>query len=145
MALTAAQRNAIFTYLGYEVESAASYSVFTLLNERVDLISADPVLQTPIDAILLEIAAIDLIVASAGTSISAAGGLKKVDEVEFFDPNQASIQAAGTNTAVDAIKRGRMLIKRLAQRLGGERFILADYFSLFSIGVTSVSRPARGW
>lgn len=143
MALTAAQRNAIFTYLGYEAEPAASYTASANLSARVDLISADPVLQAPVDALLLEIAAVDLVVATGGTQLSSSGPLKAVDEVQFYQVEQTNVFA---DTSVDAIKRGRMLIKRLAQRLGGQYLIIADYFSLFERPSPSlVSRPLRGW
>ncbi len=147
MALTAAQRNAIWTYLGYEAEPSITYGVVAAINSRLDLISADPVLQAPIDAILLELATVDTAVASAGATVSAAGTLKKVDEIEFYQPTKTTaLYGAGI---VDAIHRGRMLIRRLAQRLGGKSLIVADYFDLldprpsFVVRITSLA--ARGW
>lgn len=153
MALTAAQRNAIWTYLGYEAEPSVTYGIVAQINAKLDLISTDPVLQAPIDAILAELVTVDGAVAAAGATTTTTGALKKVDEVEFHPPTVLTTALA---TVVNAIKRGRMLIRRLAQRIGSPLggpfrylFIVGDYFDLLDprppvvLGVSS--EPRRGW
>lgn len=121
MAFTPDQRNAIMTYLGYPATSQDTrYASYYPIWAQIDLLGLDPVTQTPIEALLTELVAIDAVVSAS--SNAPRGAVKKVDEIEFFGPKDSMI------TVVDAVKRGRMLIVRLAQRCGGKHLIVGDYF-----------------
>ena len=141
MAFTSAQRNQIMTYLGYPALAADTrYAGYYPVYSQIDLIGGDPVTQAPVEALLVEIAALDVIVAAQGTITSSQGALKKVDEVEFYAPKDSLLTVSDI---VTTLRRCRMLVKRLAQRMGGEHFIIADYFATgggsgasgFSIGL----------
>lgn len=132
MAFSDAQRDAIMRYLGYPaVDAGTRYAAYYPVYSQIDLIGQSATTQAPVEAILTELTAVDVVVASAGTTISSSGDLKKVDEIEFY-PTTTSTSNAG----IGALPRGRMLIKRLAQRMGGEHLIVADYFGSggFSMG-----------
>lgn len=126
--------------MGYPASSGAS-----VLDTAIALLGSDPVTQAPIDAILVELAAVDAVIADSGTTTATSGALKKVDtDVEFYSPKDS---AASATVTITAMARGHMLIRRLAQRLGGECLIAADYFTLgLDAGCISVvSCPPEGW
>lgn len=126
MAFTDAQRNQIVTYLGQPALAAGTrYAGYYPIYSQIDLIGGDPVTQAPVEAILVELAALDIVLATAGSTTNATGMLKAVDEVQFYNAQEsAGIIAPGT------LQRARMLVRRLAQRMGGEQFIIADYFAM---------------
>lgn len=124
MAFTDAQKNQIATYLGYPARPAGTrYASHYPVYSQIDLMGADPVMQAPIEAILTELVAIDAVIAADGASNANTGAIRQVDEVQFFAPGESQ-----GFVSVGALKRGRMLVRRLAQRLGGEHLIVADYF-----------------
>lgn len=126
MAFTDAQRNQIVTYLGYPAVSAGTrYAAYYPVFSQIDLVGGDPVTQAPVEALLTEIAAIDVIIAGMGAATASYGAVKQVDEVEFFSPKESY---ATPTDLVTTMRRAHMLVKRLAQRMGGEHFIIADYF-----------------
>lgn len=126
MAFTDTQRAQIVLYMGYPALAAGTrYAAFYPFYSQIDLIGGDPVEQAQVEAMLTELAAIDLIVGqSTGASINFAG-LKKADEAEFYSAKDSLLTPSEIMTPV---KRGRMVIKRLARKLGGEKFIAGDYF-----------------
>lgn len=123
MAFTDDQRNAIMTYMGYPATAQDTrYASYYPVWAQIDLLGLSPVTQTPIESLLTELGTVDAAIAASSVS-APRGALKKVDEVEFFGPKESMI------TVVDALKRGRMLVRRLAQRLGGPQLIADDYFA----------------
>lgn len=124
MAFTDAQKNQIATYLGYPARVVGTrYATHYPIYSQIDLIGSDPVMQTPIEAILTELAALDTVLATQGASNTNTGALKQVDEVHFYAPKES----AGA-MSVGALQRARMLVRRLAQRMGGDHLIAGDYF-----------------
>jgi hypothetical protein len=122
MAFTETQKVAIRGYLGF---SLGHYQYNTVFESMLDKIGGVSVEQTAVEAILTELATIDAVVAASGSRGVGTGALKKVDEVEFYSPKDSS----GQTTAVDAVRRGRILINRLASRFGFTRAELpSDYF-----------------
>lgn len=122
---TSTQRDAVMRYLGYpataqDTRYAAYYPIFS----QLDLIGGDPVTQAPVDALLVELDALDAVLAAAGTTIKASGALKRVDEIEFYDSSIDPSTQVGVGTA----RRVNVLVRRLAQRMGGEHLIMGDYF-----------------
>jgi hypothetical protein len=131
VAFTDDQRNAIMTYMGYPATAQDSrYASYYPIWAQIDLLGQSPVTQTPIEALLAELVTVDAAIAASSVT-AARGALKKVDEVEFFGPKESMI------TVVDSLRRGRMLVRRLAQRLGGAHLIADDYFST-GIGSASI-------
>lgn len=160
MALTAAQRDKVWQYLGYGMEPAVDYGLSAEINAKLALADADAVLANDITAILTALATVDAAILAAGsTSTSSAGGLKKVDEIEFYPVTTTTGTSSFTSgSGVNAVTFGRMMIRRLAQRLGSAfnnrarfryDFIVADYFDLSEyrppINFSVSSNPIRGW
>lgn len=110
-------------YMGYPAVAADTrYAAYYPIWAQMDLIGQSPVTQTPVEAILTELDAVDVKIAQSGVT-APRGAVKKVDEIEFFGPKESMV------TIIDAPKRGRMLVRRLAQRLGGVHLIADDYFA----------------
>jgi hypothetical protein len=122
MAFTDAQKNDIRGYLGYAL---GYYQYNTPLESMMDKVGVSPSEQAKVEGILTELATIDSVLASAGSSAAATGMLKQVDEVQFYN----ATESAGY-IAPGAVQRGRMLIKRLAVALGDREgdMIQSDYF-----------------
>lgn len=132
MAFTDSQRDAIMRYLGYPaVDAGTRYAAYYPVYSQIDLIGGSATTQAPVDAILTELAAVDVVLATAATTTSSSGDLKQVDEIHFYPTSEST-----TSGGVGAMSRARMLVKRLAQRMGGEELIVADYFGAggFSLG-----------
>ena len=139
MAFSPTQRNQIVTYLGYPaLDAGTRYAGYYPIYSQIDLVGNDPVTQAPVEAILTELAAVDVAIAAGGSAAGAGtyGALKKADEAEFYSAKDSLLQASDV---VTAMKRARMLVRRLAQRMGGEQFIIADYFGTGSSGGRSFS------
>lgn len=129
MPFTDAQRDQIMRYLGYPALAAGTrYAGYYPIYSQIDLVGGDPVTQAPVEAILAELVTVDVAIAAGGSAAGAGtyGALKKVDEVEFYSAKDSLLQSSDVITAM---KRAHMLVRRLAQRMGGEKFILADYFA----------------
>lgn len=122
MAFSDAQKDDIRGYLGYAL---GFYQYNTPLESMMDKVGGFPTEQAKIEGILTELAAIDAVLATAGSSAAATGMLKQVDEVQFYN----AIESAGY-IAPGAVQRGRMLVKRLAVALGDRDgdTIQSDYF-----------------
>lgn len=129
MAFTDTQKVAIRGYLGFPL---GLYQYNTVFESMLDKIGGVAEEQTAVETILTELATIDAVVAASGARGVGTGALKKVDEVEFYSPKDS----AGQTTAVDAVRRGRILINRLASRFGFSRADLpSDYFGTSGGGV----------
>lgn len=130
MAFTETQKVSIRGYLGVAL---GNYQYNTIFESMLDKVGANAVEQAAVEAILTELVAVDAVIAAAGVS-AARGALKKVDEIEFYSPKESQI------TIVDGMKRGRMLIERLASRFG---FTSADlpshYFGSSGSRVTDIT------
>jgi len=133
LAFTAAQKHDIRKYLGV---SAAYFDLNTQLESMLDTIGADSDAQTIVEAILTELATVDAAVASSGSSSATYGALKKVDEVEFY----STADGSGSDT-VGALKRGRMLVRRLAQRIAGRHWQEVIHDDYFATSLTGISAP----
>lgn len=122
MAFTDAQKNDIRGYLGYAL---GYYQYNTPLESMMDKVGVSPAEQGKVEGILSELATIDAVLATAGSSAAASGMLKAVDEIQFYNAKES----AGY-IAPGAVQRGRMLIKRLAVALGDRDgdTIQSDYF-----------------
>lgn len=129
MAFTDTQKISIRGYLGFPLGLYQYNTIFESMLDKVGAIAGE---QLAVEAILTELATIDAVVAAAGAT-AARGALKKVDEVEFYSPRESQI------TVVDAVRRGRMLINRLASRFGFARSDLpSDYFGSGSPGGSAI-------
>lgn len=113
MALTGAQTTAIRSYLGY-----ANLNRYknTRLEGTFTALDADG--EAAVVVLLTNIAAVD---AALSTAALTTGGLKKVDEVEFYPTNGVASGAVANIRA-----QGRLLISRLSVLLGVPFY--GDYF-----------------
>jgi hypothetical protein len=103
VAFTETQKVEIRLYLGFP-------DVFQAGNPRLesafDVIGARPETQAMVEAIMARIA--DAITAAFDTSTASAGGIKRVDEIEFFGTDEGK-------TAEDhAIGNGRRAVNQLS-------------------------------
>jgi hypothetical protein len=122
LAFTDAQKDDIRGYLGY---SLGFYQYNTPLESMIDKVGGVPSEQAKVQGILTELALVDAAVAASGSSSMTAGMVKKADEIEFYNAEESS----GAVSLIGAVKRGRMLIGRLAVALGGRDIIKDDYFA----------------
>ena len=122
MAFTDAQKDDIRGYLGYAL---GYYQYNTPLESMMDKVGASASEQAKVETILTELASIDAVLATAGSSAAATGMIKQVDEIQFYN----AAESAGY-IAPGAVQRGRMLVKRLAVALGDRDgdIIQSDYF-----------------
>lgn len=121
MSLTGAQTTKARLYLGYanlfRYKNVRLESTFTQLDSDAEAVVVQ---------LLTDIATQDGIVQSSANQV---GGIKKVDEVEFFGGNGQGM------TKVDiARERGRELIGRLSTMLGVPPFEGYDYFGTAGYG-----------
>jgi hypothetical protein len=87
----------------------------------MNTVGTSAVEQASVEAILNELDAIDAALETVGAQTQSMGALKKVDEVEFYEATGSVSTDAPTS-----IKRGRMLVRRLARRFGVAS--IEDYF-----------------
>jgi len=73
--------------------------------------------EAEVDAILVEIAALDAVLSQLGASTASTGSIKRADEVEFY-PVNANSSGAASSAQDNAISQGRRLIGRLSIMLG---------------------------
>lgn len=135
MAFTAAQKHDIRKFLG---ASAAYFDLNTQLESMMDTIGADADAQALVETILAELITVDAALATTGASSATYGSLKQVDEVQFYPTDDGS-----ETSTVGALKRGRMLVRRLAQRIAGScwrEVIQDDYFATSLTGITAPLR-----
>lgn len=116
MAFSETQRDQIRRYLGFP---AAFRDQTYRLESMMDTVGANAVEQASVEAILTEIAAVDTVLVGEAAESTEHGDLKRVEEIEFYQTSQDHISA---------MKRGKMLIARLSQRLGVPP--MADYFGI---------------
>jgi hypothetical protein len=122
VAFTDAQKISVRRYLGYPL---GYYQYNTALESMFDKIGAIAAEQAAVETILAELVTVDATLATGGTSATALGMLKQVDEVQFYD----GVQSSGY-IAPGAMQRARMLVERLRQCFGVVLF--ADYFAQYS-------------
>lgn len=122
MAFSETQKNQVRMFLGY---SAGFRDATIRLESMFEVIGANPVEQASVEAILTELASIDVVLASAGQSVSSQGAIRRADDVEFFSEKDSA-----SSNKTDATTRGRILVGRLARRFGVPA--LEDYFAEFS-------------
>lgn len=122
MAFSATQKKDIRKYLGVPF---GFYYLTTRLESMMDLVGEDSVAQTEIETWLTRLAAIDTALTSSSASSVSYGALRKVDEIEFFEPSSDSDQGA----SIALIDQGRVLIDRIARALGVSDVLPhGDYF-----------------
>lgn len=125
MAFTEAERVRIRGYLGfpdvYRSENHRLESALDVIGSRVDVEAA-------VRVILADLTTAETALATASSTVSSSagtGGLKKVDEVEFY---QATTSTSTTTSSgvLEAKRRCRMLASRLSITIGVP--MVGDYF-----------------
>lgn len=125
MAFTADQKRDIRKYLGV---SFGFYDLNHRLESMIDLVGTNATDQEQIEDWLDRLAEIDsaLTGSSSSTTTATYGALKKVDEVEFYEPSDSSSESSGS---LSLVTQGRTLIKRLARAFGVNDYLpIGDYF-----------------
>lgn len=122
MAFTAEQVKDIRKYMGVPF---GFYELSHRLESMIGLIGTNATDQAQIEAWLTRLAVIDTAL-TGSTSTLAYGFLKKVDEVEFYDAEDAASVGALPLTLV---AQGRTLIERIARAMGVSDYLpIGDYF-----------------
>jgi hypothetical protein len=125
MAFTAAQKQQIRNYLG---APAVYPDLQHRLEGALDTVGGNAEAVTHVTAWLTELTSIDtnLVVTVGGGASASYGALKKVDEIEFYAPEDSG---GSSESTVGALARGRMLIQRIARILGvSDVMPVGDYF-----------------
>lgn len=124
MAFTDAQKRDIRKYLGVPF---GFYDLNTRLESMIVKVGSDATDQAEVDLWLTRLAEIDTALTDSSSSSTATyGSLKKVDEIEFYEPSDDSSSGAGNISLVD---QGRVIIQRLARALGVSDVLpYGDYF-----------------
>lgn len=107
MAFNEAQKISIRRYLGYPL---GFYDLNTRLESMIDKVGSSAAEQAAVETILAELVTVDAALASSGSSSTTTGGLKKLDEIEWYDVTTETVAST-----VDALTRGKMLVERLRQ------------------------------
>lgn len=126
MAFTDEQRRDIRKCLGVPF---GFYNLNTRLESMMDLVGNNATSSEQIVEWLDRLTEIDESLTSSESSGTTAtyGAIRKVDEVEFFEPKDGSDASASTITLVE---QGRVLIARIARALGVSDFLPhGDYFA----------------
>jgi hypothetical protein len=127
VSFNSAQKVAIRRYLGFPLGYYQYNTPFESLMDKIGSVAEE---QAAVETILAELVTVDAAIAASGSTTSAAGGLRKVDEIEFFDVTTTSVESA-----VAAPERGRMLVNRLAACFGLSTGDLpSNYFAQGSSG-----------
>jgi hypothetical protein len=118
MAFTEAQRVQIRFYLGFT-------DLFRDHNSRMesamDVVGDRPATQAQIELILASLVTAEAALQSAVTSVSSGtstGGIKKVDEVEFYQASTSSSSSTDDKAIENARRNCRMYAGRLSIMLG---------------------------
>lgn len=125
MAFTDTQKRDIRKYLGVPF---GFYDLTTRLESMMDLVGTNATDEAEIVAWLTRLDEIDTALTGSGSSTTTVsyGAIKKVDEVEFFEPSDSS--SSGSST-IAIVEQGRVLISRIARALGVSDVLpLGDYF-----------------
>ena len=124
MSFTEAQKKDIRKYLGVPF---GFYNQSHRLEGMMDKVGGTLADRDEIASWLDEIATIDTTLSTTASSSGVAyGALRKVDEVEFFSPEDSGSSASTGGAAA----RGRTLIQRIARSLGVDDILPnGDYFS----------------
>lgn len=125
MAFSAEQEKDIRKYMGVPF---GFYDLSHRLESMMDLVGENATDKAQIETWLTRLAAIDTALTGAGASGSTAtyGALKKVDEVEFYEPSDES---GSSSDSISLVDQGRTLIGRIARALGVSDYLpIGDYF-----------------
>lgn len=124
MAFTDEQKKDIRKYLGVPF---GFYTLTTRLESMMDQVGSNATDQAEVETWLTRLVAIDTALTSSSSSSTATyGALRKVDEIEFYEPSDDSSAGAGNISLVD---QGRVLIQRLARAFGVSDVLpIGDYF-----------------
>jgi hypothetical protein len=112
LAFSDAQKISIRRYLGRPL---GFYDLDTRLESMMDKVGSSAAEQSAVETILAELVTVDAALASSGSTSTTTGGLKKVDEIEWYDVTTETV-----SSSVDALSRGKMLVERLRQCFGVE-------------------------
>lgn len=108
MAFSSSEKRSIRSFLGY---SGGFRDRGVRLESMMDVVGAQTDEAAYARTILASLADIDTALASSGSTSSATyGALKKVEEVEFFSPEQSG---GATVSTLSGIEYGEVLIERL--------------------------------
>ena len=125
MAFTEANKKDIRKYLGVPF---GFYTLTSRLESMMNLVGQNATDQAEIEGWLTRLGEIDTALLGSGSSTTTAtyGALKKVDEVEFYEPTDDSSTGAST---IALVEQGRVLIHRIARALGVSDVLPhGDYF-----------------
>jgi hypothetical protein len=126
VAFSAEQEKDIRKYMGV---SFGFYDLNHRLESMMDLVGENATDKAQIETWLTRLAAIDTSLTGAGSSGSVAtyGALKKVDEIEFYEPSDES--GSSSSDSISLVDQGRTLIGRIARALGVSDYLpIGDYF-----------------
>jgi hypothetical protein len=126
VAFSAEQKRDVRKYMGV---SFGFYDLNHRLESMLDLVGGNAVDQSQIETWLLQLSDIDetLTGSAAATASATYGPLKKVDEVEFYQPTSGG---STTTSTITPQEQGRILIARIARALGVSDYLPnGDYFS----------------
>lgn len=113
MTFTASEKRSIRSYLGY---SGGFRDRGIRLESMMDVVGAQVEESAYARVILTALAAVDAAIASSGSGSGATyGALKKVDEVEFYSPEDSS---GSTTSVLSGVTYGEVLIERLRALFG---------------------------
>jgi hypothetical protein len=123
---SAGQEHDIRKYMGV---SFGFYDLNHRLESMMDLVGDDATAKAQIETWLARLAVIDTTLTGAAASGTSAtyGALKKLDEIEFYEPSDDS----GNSDAdtISLVSQGRTLIARIARALGVADYLpIGDYF-----------------
>lgn len=122
MAFTAEQKRDIRKYLGAPM---GFYDKNTRLESMMDLVGATSTDQAEVETWLTRLATIDVALTGSNSTTISYGPLKQVDEIQFYQPQDASDDGG----SIGLISQGRVLIDRLARAFGVDDYLPSgDYF-----------------
>lgn len=132
MSFNASQKALLRGYLGFP---QAYHDLNSRFESVMDAVGSDSTAQARVEAIMAELATIDTALAAAGGSTASLGSLKRADDIEWHP-----ITAESQGVTIDAMKRGRILINRLAAAFGFRTDELPmNYFSGASSGGNEIA------
>lgn len=122
MAFTDSQKKDIRKYLGVPF---GFYELNSRLEGMMTLVGQNSTDQTEVEVWLTRLTAIDSALTSSSSSSVSYGALKQVDEIQFYEPTDAS----DSGSSIALVDQGRVLIDRLARAFGVSDVLpRGDYF-----------------
>jgi hypothetical protein len=126
VAFTDAQERDIRKYMGVPF---GFYDLNSRLESMMDMVGANATDSAQIIEWLDRLTEIDEALTSSESSGSAStyGAIKKVDDVEFFEPSDG---ADASESSIALVEQGRVLIGRIARAFGVSDYLpIGDYFA----------------